>query len=135
VGSGRAADSPGRIGSRGEGFVGGFRSRKITRESVGVAKVRIRLPSHIARMLEPGTSGWLELEKEVGAETTVSELLSGLVLTHPGFRQWVFNPDVGVVNEQVNVVLNDELLTFAEISQTRLADGDTLGLLPIYSGG
>jgi molybdopterin converting factor small subunit len=100
-----------------------------------MARVRMRLPSHIAKMLDPENSGWLELEKEIGDETTVSEFLSGLVLTHPGFRQWVFNPDVGVVNEQVNVVLNDELLTFAEISQTRLADGDTLSLLPIYSGG
>ena len=100
-----------------------------------MAKVRIRLPSHIARMLDPEASGWRELEKEIGEDTTVSELLSGLVLTCPGFRQLVFNTDVGLVNEQIHVVLNDELLTFAEISQTRLADSDTLSFLPIYSGG
>ncbi len=100
-----------------------------------MARVRIRLPSHIARALDPRSTGWLELEQEIGAGTTVRDLLSGLVLSYPGFRQWVFNPDVGAVNEQINVVLNDELLTFAEISETRLAEGDTVSLLPIYSGG
>ena len=75
------------------------------------------------------------MEKEIGERTTVNELLSALVLTSPGFRESVFNPDVGLVNEQMNVVLNNELLTYAEISQTTLADGDTVTLLPIYSGG
>ena len=98
-------------------------------------RVRIRLPSHVARMPGAETTGWLELEKEMGEGTTVHELLSTLVLTYPGFRESVFNPDVGLVNEQINVVLNNELLTFAEISETGLADNDTVALLSIYSGG
>jgi molybdopterin converting factor small subunit len=75
------------------------------------------------------------LEREIGAETTVGELLSALVLSYPGFRESAFNPDVGLINEQVNVVLNDQLLTYAEISETRLANNDTVTLLPMYSGG
>ncbi len=97
--------------------------------------VRIRLPSHIAKMLGVETTGWLELDREIEEGTTVRELLSILVLTRPGFRESVFNPDVGLVNEQTNVVLNEELLTFAEISETKLANNDTVALQPIYSGG
>ena len=100
-----------------------------------MAGVRIRLPPHIANVLGAEGNSWLEVEREIGPETTVLELLSSLVVTFPGFRESVFNPDVGLVNEQMNVVLNDELLTFAEISETKLAVNDMVTLLPIYSGG
>jgi molybdopterin converting factor small subunit len=100
-----------------------------------VVRVQVKLPSYIAK--EPGTdtTGWRTIEKETGKGTTVRKLLSILVATYPGFRESVFNPDTGSINEQINVVLNTQLLTFAEILQTELADNDTITLLPIYLGG
>ncbi len=100
-----------------------------------MAEVRLKLPSWIAAKLGAKSSGWLTLEKEVGEGTTISDFLMGMVMTYPGFRQAVYNPDTGLVNEQVNVVLNDRLLTFREMPQTKLTDGDTIVLLPLYYGG
>ncbi len=100
-----------------------------------MGKVRLKLPSWIAAMLGKKESDWLTLEKEIEEDATVSDLLKSLVSTYPGFRQVVFNPDAGHLNDQLTVVLNDRLLTFQEVMQTKLADGDTIVLLPIYFGG
>jgi len=98
-------------------------------------KIKLRLPSWIAAKLEVNSSGWLTLEKEVGEDSTISDFLVSMVITYPGFRETVYNPDAGLVNEQINVVHNDRLLTFGEISRAKLNDGDTIVLLPLYYGG
>ncbi len=98
-------------------------------------KIKLRLPSWIAAKLEVKSSGWLTLEKEVGEGSTIGDFLAGMVMTYSGFRETVYNPDAGLVNEQINVVLNDRLLTFQEISQVKLSDGDIIALLPLYYGG
>lgn len=100
-----------------------------------MAKVQVRLPSHIAKLIDAKSSSWLAFEKDIGENTTVRTLLSSLASTYPGFRETMYNPDVGLVNEQVGVVLNDRLLTFEEISQIKLSDSDTILLIPLYFGG
>ena len=100
-----------------------------------MAKVRVRLPPHIAQTLDSNSSGWLVLEREITEKATVSNLLASLVVNYPGFRETVFNPDVGLVNEQIGVVLNEKLLTLEEISQTGLGENDIILLLPLYYGG
>ncbi len=100
-----------------------------------MCKVKLSLPSWVAKMIDAKASDGLTLEKEVGEGTTISDLLKRLVVTYPGFRQAVYDPDTGLVHEQINVILNSRLLTFREISQTKLTDGDTIVLLPMYYGG
>jgi len=100
-----------------------------------MGRVRLELPSWVAAMLDAKVPGWLTLGKEIGEDATIDDLLSSLVVTYPGFRQAVFNPDTGHLNDQINVVLNDRLLTFQEVTQTKLRDGDTIVLVPIYFGG
>ncbi len=100
-----------------------------------MGRVRLKLPSWVAAMLDAKAPGWLTLEKEIEEDATISDLLTSLVATCPGFRQAVFNPDTGHLNDQINVVLNDKLLTFQEMTQTKLRDGDTIVLVPIYYGG
>ena len=100
-----------------------------------MGRIRLKLPSWVAVMLDAKASGWLTLEKEIEEDTTISDLLSDLVVTYPGFRQAVFNPDTGHLNDQINVVLNDKLLNFREVTEKKLIDDDTIVLLPIYYGG
>lgn len=100
-----------------------------------MSKIRLKLPSWVATMIDAKSSGWLTLEKETGKDTTVSDLLADLAVTCTGFRQAVYDPDTGLVNEQINVILNDNLLTFREVSETKLTDGDTVILIPLYYGG
>ncbi len=100
-----------------------------------MAKVQVRIPPHVAKMLDAGSSGWLVLEQELNKPLTVSDLLSSLVMSYPGFRETVYNPNVGVINDQVGLILNDRMLTFEEISQTVLRENDSITIVPLYYGG
>ena len=98
-------------------------------------KIKLRFSSWIAAKLEAERSGWLILEKEVGEGSTISDLLAGMVMTYPGLREAVYNPDTGLVDERINVSLNDHLLDSREISRMKLRDGDTVFLFPLSWGG
>ncbi len=100
-----------------------------------MSKVTLKLPSWIAAKIEAKSSGWLNLEKEVAEGATIIDVLMGLVAVYPGFREAVYNPDTGLPTEQLNFVLNNRLLTFREVSQIRLNDGDIILLIPLYYGG
>ena len=97
--------------------------------------VKIKLPSWVAVAIDPKAKDWLTVEKESGENTTALELLMNFAKTNSGFRQAVFNPDSSVIIDQINVILNDRLLTYQEISELKLKDNDTIMLLPIYLGG
>ena len=86
-------------------------------------------------MLNEHGSGWFTLEKEIGKETTIGDLLADLAFSHTDFRKMVFNPDVGKVSDQVIVILNDSLLQLPDVTEAKLNDGDSISLLPVYSGG
>ena len=100
-----------------------------------MAKVQVRIPPHVAKMFDAGSSGWLVIEQELNKPLTVSDLLSSLVMTYPGFRESVYNPNAGVINDQIGLILNDRMLTFKEISKTTLKDNDSITIVPLYYGG
>ena len=100
-----------------------------------MGKVQLKIPPWIASMMNTQSSGWFILEKEIGEGVTVGDLLTDLALSYTDFRKVVFNPDIGKVGEQVNVFLNDSLLQLSDITDTKLNDGDSIMLLPVYSGG
>ena len=66
-------------------------------------KIKLRLSSWVAAKLGDEHSGWLTLEKEVGEDSTISDFLAGMVMAYPGFRETVYNPDAGLVNEQAPI--------------------------------
>jgi len=98
-------------------------------------QIKLRVPSWIAGQLEAQSSDQCKLDKEVEEGTTINELLAEMSVTYPGFRETVYNPDAGLVTEQIVVALNNRLLTFQEISRMHLSDGDSIDLLPLYYGG
>jgi molybdopterin converting factor small subunit len=100
-----------------------------------VIKIKLRLSSWIAAKIEGEHSGWLTLEKEVKEDSTISELMVGIVMTYPGLRDTVYSPDTGLVGERINVALNDHLLTSHELLRAKLSDGDTIIFLPSSWGG
>jgi molybdopterin converting factor small subunit len=97
--------------------------------------VSLKLPSWIAAKLGENASGWFSLDREITESTTIEGLLKEMVAAYPGFREVVYNPDTGLPTEQVNFVLNDRLLTYREVSQIKLAEGDVIMLIPLYTGG
>ncbi len=97
--------------------------------------VRIRIPPFLASMLDAPGADWLVLEHEIGEETTIGDVLAELACSYAKFTKVIYNPDVAQVGDQVTVILNDSLLQPDELARTNLGDGDTIVLLPAYTGG
>ena len=100
-----------------------------------VGKVRLKFPASFASMLNAQGSDLVILEKEIGEETTIGDLLAALAVSYADFRKVVFNPDIGKVSDQVIVILNGSLLQLPDVTEAKLNDGDSVSLIPVFSGG
>ncbi len=100
-----------------------------------VGKVQLKIPPWVGVMLNEQGSGWFILEKEIGEGATIGDLLADLAFSYTDFRRAVFNPDAGKVSDQVNVILNDNLLQLPGVTETKLNNGDSIIILPVYAGG
>ena len=65
---------------------------------------------------------------------TVAELIQQLGDRFPGFREQVLT-DSGELHRYVNVYVNDEDARYLDKLDTKVADGDTVSLLPSVAGG
>ena len=100
-----------------------------------MGKVRLEISPSLAGVLNAKGSDWVILEKEIEEGTTIGDIWEDLAFNHIEFREAVFDPGTGKVSDQVMVVLNDSLLQFSNVTEVKLKDGDTVILLPVYSGG
>jgi molybdopterin synthase sulfur carrier subunit len=89
--------------------------------------VEVRIPT----ILRKHTDG----EKAVQAEgDTVRDLLDDLDRRYPGIAGQLLNED-GSLHRFVNVYVNDEDVRFLGGLETKLADGDSVTVLPAVAGG
>lgn len=89
--------------------------------------VEVRLPT----VLRAAAGGNATVSAE-GA--TIGELLQALVTTYPGMADQVFGDD-GSLHRFVNVYLNDDDVRYLDRLDTKVADGDTVSILPAVAGG
>jgi adenylyltransferase/sulfurtransferase len=68
------------------------------------------------------------------AGSTVGEVLNALTQTFPDLKKQIFN-DEGKLRSFVNVYLNDEDIRYLKKSDTPVAAGDTLSIVPSIAGG
>lgn len=88
--------------------------------------IEVRIPT----ILRTYTDGQKAVE---GAGTTLDELLADLDARHAGIRERIVED--GKLRRFVNVYLNDEDVRFLDGIGTKLADGDTVTVLPAVAGG
>ena len=89
--------------------------------------IEVRIPT----ILRTYTSG----EKAVsGAGATLTALLDDLDSRHAGLRGRLIT-DEGALHRFVNVYVNDEDVRFLGGLDTKLADGDSVTVLPAVAGG
>src|SRR5579872_4960023 len=65
---------------------------------------------------------------------TVGDVLNALTTQYPDLRKQIFN-DEGKLRSFVNVYLNDEDIRYLHKTESTVADGDTLSLVPSIAGG
>lgn len=100
-----------------------------------MGKVQLKFPASFTNMLNVEGSDLVTVEKEIGEEATISEIFTGLAYSYTDFRKAVFDPDTGKVGDEVNIFLNKNLLQFPTGTETKLNNGDSILILPVYSGG
>ena len=65
---------------------------------------------------------------------TIRDLVQQLEAQHPGIAEQLLTPE-GELHRFVNVYVNDEDARYLDKLDTKVADGDTVSLLPSVAGG
>jgi sulfur carrier protein ThiS len=73
--------------------------------------------------------------KKIAAGTTLYDLFANLAERHPEFRDKVYNPATGAMNEQILVIINNRLVQARDFRQTELHDQDKITLSLVLAGG
>ena len=89
--------------------------------------VAVRLPT----VLRPATGGQATVEAE-GA--TVGEVFDHLIRLHPALKEQLLSSD-GELHRHLNVFLNDDDIRYLGKLEAKVADSDTLTLMPAVAGG
>ncbi|MCU4185619.1 MoaD/ThiS family protein [Acidiferrimicrobium sp. IK] len=89
--------------------------------------VAVRLPA----ILRPSAGGEATVQAE-GA--TVGEVFDDLVAKHPGLKDQLLTPE-GDLHRHLNVFLNDDDIRYLGKLDAKVAETDTLTLMPAVAGG
>jgi molybdopterin converting factor small subunit len=89
--------------------------------------VDVRLPT----VLRPSAGGQATIAAE-GA--TVGEVFQDLIRQHPGLRDQLLTGD-GELHRHLNIFLNDDDIRYLGKLDAKVADRDTLTLMPAVAGG
>lgn len=89
--------------------------------------VEVRIPTVFRKF----TDGSPTVELEAG---TIADLVDQLEARHPGMRGQLLTSE-GQLHRFINVYVNDEDARYLDKLDTKVADGDTVSLLPSVAGG
>ena len=89
--------------------------------------VKVSIPA----ALRSAVGGSKAVEAESGP---VSAILADLGERYPALKEQIFTAD-GSLHKFVNVYINDEDVRYLEKLDTKVADGDTVAILPAVAGG
>jgi sulfur-carrier protein len=89
--------------------------------------VQVRIPTVFRKY----TDGRSTVELEPGS---IADLVSQLDAQFPGMKDQMLTDD-GELHRFVNIYINDEDARYLEKLDTKVADGDTVSILPSVAGG
>ncbi len=89
--------------------------------------VPVRIPTPLRRF----TGDHAELSVEAA---DLSSILNRLFEEYPGLESQLLNED-GTLRSFVNLYVNDEDVRFLDGLKTRVADGDSVSIVPAIAGG
>jgi len=89
--------------------------------------VQVRIPTVFRKF----TDGLSTVELDAG---TIGDLVSQLDSRYPGMKEQMLTGE-GQLHRFVNVYVNDEDARYLDKLETKVADGDTVSILPSVAGG
>ncbi|MBI4311363.1 MAG: MoaD/ThiS family protein [Chloroflexi bacterium] len=97
--------------------------------------VRLEVLPWLTRTFGATGPGRLVREEEVAPGATVRDLFERLAGQHQGFAELVFDQNSRELSGLVCAILNDTLLDIQGGLDVAFADGDTILIVPAFSGG
>ena len=105
------------------------------RKEMAMPRVRIEVIPWLTTAFGAPGSGRLVREEEVDPGATIRDLFDRLASQYERFAELVFDRDGRHLTGLVSVIFNDRILELQGGLDTTFADGDTIIILPAYSGG
>ena len=100
-----------------------------------MSTVRLEIMPWLSRYFATEHSGRVVLETEVSDGATVRDLLEEFTSHNQEFGEVLFDAETGRVLAHISLVLNGRLLELAGGLEGELRPGDTVRLVPGFSGG
>jgi molybdopterin converting factor small subunit len=100
-----------------------------------VNRTKVLISPSLTSAIDVKYRDWLTLERETPAGATLENVLKELSLTYPELGRMLFDREKGGVSEEIILVLNGHLLLSPDAAAIGVRDGDTLVILPTYTGG
>jgi len=97
--------------------------------------VRVEILPWLSQRFDPESVGQVILEREVRDGTTVRDILEEIALQNQEFKEILFDARTGRLAGYIGLILNGRYLELAGGLDTRLKPGDTIRLMPGFSGG
>lgn len=108
----------------------------LSNQGWNTGNIQIKINPSLASMASARQfNSWLTLDYQIDGNGTIGELLTRLTREHPDFTRVIFDPETGKISDEINVVHNQNLLISSEAGSVKLQEGDSILLLPIYTGG
>ena len=97
--------------------------------------VRLQVLSWLTRVFDAERRARVAWEEEVERDSTLRALFERLAREHPQFGELVYDTAEGKLTGIVSVIYNDRILELAGGLDVVVHDGDSIVLLPAFSGG
>ena len=101
----------------------------------GKGTVRVEIVPWLAQHFGTPGASHLVLEEEVAGALSLGDLLTSLAPKYPAIGRVIVDLGARQLFEHVSVVHNDTVLGSAAVLEERIEAGDSLVLLPAFSGG
>ena len=98
-------------------------------------QVQVKVLPWFSEIIVPGQRTQVEVETELPPGSVLRSLLAGLAARYARFDQAIYEPQSDALRETVIVTHNERLVSPAAALDLELKNGDTVALLPAYSGG
>lgn len=101
----------------------------------GKGTVRVEIVPWLTGHFGTAGASHLILEEEVAGALSLGDFLTALASKYPAVGTVILDLEAGQLFEHVSVVHNDTVLGSAAVLEERIEAGDSLVLLPAFSGG
>lgn len=100
-----------------------------------MSSVQVEVLPWLSRYFASEDHGEVVLEKELHEGATVRDILEEMTAHNQEFREVLFDPKTGKLAGHVGLILNGRFLELAGGLDSKLKSGDTLQLMPGFTGG